>query len=163
MRRFLRILLHAAIIMSLGLCFGMGVLWARSYRCNDLLSVTPFPHHNFFLWTAPGTLRIEWKSIVGSGFHDLRVVHRVTRPPARFERMPGEIRLDWMGFRIVTGERWGDYHRAVFMPFWVALLVTAVLPATVCLRRRHRSIDGRCSTCGYDLRATPDRCPECGT
>ena len=53
----------------------------------------------------------------------------------------------------------------VIIPHWlpVALCAVFVLLELRKLRRRSlRSRQGVCRECGYDLRATPDRCPECG-
>jgi hypothetical protein len=50
-------------------------------------------------------------------------------------------------------------------PAWLALLATALLPGLWLLgwrRRRQLRREGRCPGCGYDLRASRDRCPECG-
>ena len=60
-------------------------------------------------------------------------------------------------------------ERAVDAPAWFLLLLTAILPfwRFTLFRRRQRAEDrirnGLCRHCGYDLRATPQRCPECGT
>jgi hypothetical protein len=60
--------------------------------------------------------------------------------------------------------------RGLVIPLWIpascaALLpmIRAVLAMHVTLRGRSLMRQGRCRRCGYDLRATPERCPECGT
>jgi hypothetical protein len=55
---------------------------------------------------------------------------------------------------------------AYAIPYWPLIILTAVLPAIrLCARSRESKMraSGLCSSCGYDLRATPERCPECGT
>lgn len=54
---------------------------------------------------------------------------------------------------------------AVWCPHWFVVALCGVLPAVWLVRFRRRREwlrRGRCRRCGYDLRATPDRCPECG-
>ena len=63
----------------------------------------------------------------------------------------------------------GSYDRVmirrytVAVPYWFAVSVFATI-TIFCAgwRRRQRHLPGHCSSCGYDLRATPQRCPECG-
>ncbi|MDB5319186.1 MAG: hypothetical protein JWN40_817 [Phycisphaerales bacterium] len=52
----------------------------------------------------------------------------------------------------------------VAAPFWSLALLFAPLPfvrVRRALRERRRLLNGLCQKCGYDLRATLDRCPEC--
>jgi hypothetical protein len=53
----------------------------------------------------------------------------------------------------------------VGVPQWLLLLVFLILPAlrVYSWRRECAGPPFTCKTCGYDLRATPERCPECGT
>jgi len=53
----------------------------------------------------------------------------------------------------------------LIVPCWFAFVVLSVCPSLWLIRRQRRvSIErGKlCAACGYDLRATTERCPECG-
>jgi hypothetical protein len=53
---------------------------------------------------------------------------------------------------------------AVPIPYWLPTLPALAIAffAVRALVRRNPNSPGLCPRCGYDLRATPDRCPECG-
>jgi hypothetical protein len=54
----------------------------------------------------------------------------------------------------------------VLVPIWAILpaSTTAMLLVQMARARRTQRLNsGLCLRCGYDLRATPDRCPECGS
>jgi hypothetical protein len=56
-------------------------------------------------------------------------------------------------------------ERHVSIPFWLLIGVTTTAGWLLGRRNwlvRRRVINGQCPACGYDVRATPDHCPECG-
>ena len=52
------------------------------------------------------------------------------------------------------------------VPYWVVFLISLIPITCSAIIQRRKAMRcarfGLCPTCGYDLRASPDRCPECG-
>jgi hypothetical protein len=91
--------------------------------------------------------------------------------------VPGAVDWQVLGFRFLRNDSWTPIAQlqwgyptarsaAVFIPQCAIALLLGLLPAATLfrlLRRRRRMKRGLCPLCGYDLRGSPNRCPECGT
>lgn len=66
-------------------------------------------------------------------------------------------------YELIVGD--SDLLDVTYVPKWFALLVTTISWVAVGFipRRSKNPVNNLCRGCGYDLRASPDRCPECGT
>ena len=165
MRRLARHLFTFCSAASLVLLVAVCVLWARSYWRGDAVS-----------WGTPAG-RAGVESVRGR-----LIVGRLAVPPAALANIPrgrvitsapadeaaaAVLEPGW-SFATVQTSRVrtpGMTAEDVRIPYWLLAVATGVLPAWW-LRRRARArrvrLLGPCPSCGYVLRASPQRCPECG-
>jgi hypothetical protein len=76
-----------------------------------------------------------------------------------------ESTLSWRTLWFSRGEN-AEGTRQIAIPYWaICMLGVAAMGVRWVLRHRRarRVLAHVCTVCGYDLRATPKRCPECGT
>ena len=162
-------MLNLASGMSLLLCAAVVVLGARSYRACDTLVHPSAPGDRVCVTSEFGVLVFEIEAPLrdpvspGWEYFDTPMPRRwpVRSAGLGFEAYRAQVTHF---VRLPPTAVWG-----VAVPHWAVGLAFGALPAWRLLRlrrdlvRRRRAAAGFCVRCGYDLRATPQTCPECGT
>jgi hypothetical protein len=184
MRRVARYLSSACLAASVLAFIAVGALWLRSHIKTDyvylaLRDAPPVMEKNLWVYTSRVGPAINLETIEGGS----------RRPPQPLWRTGASSAAGQaLGYRV--WERHGARHlagfwfheeqsryvypdgassgtsRYVVVPWWFLCLASGVCPAWWVLRRcktRSARRRGACHVCGYDLRASPERCPECGT
>jgi hypothetical protein len=181
-----RRLLTLAAAISLVLCAVATGLWVRSYSGSDAVSrrwMTAADEHHTehrsqeIQWTL-GQVRFVLRH--DTAYFPVRMKSDAAEPQWSYIRY-GEGHAGWdvppaaglwnrLGFAAwETGwsSSFADSSDRVWAaPAWLLVVTSAILPAAWALgayRRRRRRQAGLCTNCGYDLRASGERCPECGS
>jgi hypothetical protein len=164
MKRLGRIVVNGVTVMSLVLALGVAGSWVRSYWRMDVVCFEQEDHrHDYALGAAMGFVAYQRRIFDGilSRPHGFRYW---SSPAIRLDDLP----KGFPGFRwrrdpddspVVTETLICVSHAYLLALF----LLLPALRFYRWFRRVRRVIPGHCLKCGYDLRATPDRCPECGT
>jgi hypothetical protein len=175
-------LVTLAAVASLLLCIATVALWVRSYAKYDVIARGYYPGIDE-AYRLVGTELISYSgravfSHVDYGRDDPPPKEWMTESSASTSlaglRIWDEFDLDrdqhwWTRAGFDSFFRPGDTHgprmAIVIIPHWFLALLFATPPALrlwAMIHSRWLSDQSLCPACGYDLRATPERCPECG-
>jgi hypothetical protein len=175
-----RRLLNLLTVLSLLLGVAVVALWVRSYFRADTLRRVYVPdrqRHGIIFQASfnRGVARLTRYDLRYSGppADDLTPMLRPGIPSwsSRKSRPTATTAERWLlafsydDGTASPGTAFPERVRAVVVPLWTFAILFAAPPAVVLRRRlcRCRATAAElCPTCGYDLRATPGRCPECG-
>jgi hypothetical protein len=151
-----RRLFNVVAEVSLLLCVAAAALWVRSWFRYDSITLKV------------GTEFLECASLHGQ---TMIALDTWLPYPAQWWRSgsaagdPYVPRWHLLGFGLEYWQYGGKIWRGLTIPDWFFVVLFAFHPARLLILRcrRNRIVSGHCIICGYDLRATPNRCPECGT
>src|SRR5215208_7193534 len=164
-----RMIFHAVAAWSLVLLLATGTLWLRSLRQFDDV-VRAKGRSCINLVSVGGQLYLQ---VCGTSTDQFDTGWDWTSAERRnVGYHPGPIHWRFAGFE----KGYGESRRATYtiwehvfvVPYWFLALLFSVTPSLWLRAARHRRAARRwgrdvlCAHCGYDLRATPGRCPECG-
>jgi hypothetical protein len=156
------------------------VLWFHSYRRYEVL-VWGSKYHALSVGATYGEVSLRHVHLETGdahvGFSDPGFQHRsATAQPTQLGMYASDCSIFWvMGpFSFIVGQqqggdwqtpgsaRWTDHLQELVVPYWFVLVLTLAPTPLMIYRHVKRPRTGHCVKCGYDLRASPDRCPECG-
>jgi hypothetical protein len=188
MRHLARHLFTLCSAVSLVLCIAVCVFWARSYR-DDVAWDTLFwrrstPATPLFVTRVrtcvivDGGVRYTWGRTQSNESKTLRLRNSFLRElrrggyPLQPPPAPGTTVVQsftGLGFQLVLTRKQTPHYAyekgSVTVPFGALAGASAAMPLLwlwTFRRRAARRQSGCCTRCGYDLRASPERCPECG-
>ena len=182
-RRLVSILCATPLALCVLLCwvsFRGGLFGVNDGFARDVIRPEQLDWLHYGFRTRPGGLELSWRRGV---YPDTTIFRQETvgwetrtwSGDYLSPNLDGNLspRLQRLGFdfgrrRYLTGRKVAVSDWALRVPWWVPAVLLLLPHGFVMARglRAQRGINwrkaGRCGACGYDIRASADRCPECG-